>query len=104
MSIPIGVTPTFTLTFDDENLDLTAANHVYVTFKSSSNAVLTKTDSDITVEAKAINVYLSQDETLALKKGSVFIQANWTYGNGSRAASEAVRYSFTDNLLDRVVE
>lgn len=32
MSIPRGTTPTFALTFEDEELDLTQAENVYVTF------------------------------------------------------------------------
>ncbi len=102
MAIPRGVTPTFTLTFDDENLDLTQANHVYVTFRSGTT--LTKADTELTIAAKRIDVYLTQAETLAFRQGPTVIQVNWTYGDGSRAASEAVRYSFVDNLLDKVVE
>ena len=102
MAIPRGVTPTFTLTFTDENLDLTAADHVYVTFKGG--VTITKADSELTIAAKQIDVYLSQEETLAFKQRQVSIQVNWTYANGSRSASEVVGYSFSDNLLDKVVE
>ena len=57
MSIPRGVTPTFTLAFDDENLDLTQAEHVYVTFRNKS--VLTKSDGGLTIAEKQISVYLT---------------------------------------------
>lgn len=102
MAIPRGTTPTFTLTFTEQGLDLTAANHVYVTFKNG--ITLTKSDSDLTIGEKQIDVYLSQEETLAFRNGQTAIQANWTYGDGSRAASNIVRYTLTDNLLNRVVE
>jgi len=100
MAIPRGVTPTFTLTF--EGIDLTQAIHVYVTFRGG--ATITKSDDDLTITATTISVYLTQAETLSLAKGTVSIQANWTYGDGSRAASTIVNYNFTDNLLPKVVE
>lgn len=102
MSIPRGVTPTFTLAFSSEDLDLTQADHVYVTF--SNKITLTKSDSDLDIEAKQISVYLSQEETLSFSEGATAIQVNWTYGDGSRAASEIVRYNFNAQLLNRVVE
>ena len=102
MAIPRGVTPTFTLTFDDEGLDLTQANHVYVTFRNRK--VITKKDADLNVSENSISVYLSQEETLSFRDGDTAIQANWTYGNGSRAASEIVVYRFTEQLYDTVAE
>lgn len=109
MSIPVGVTPTFTLTFDDDNLDLTAADHVYVTFECGL-VELTKADLDLTIAAKQIDVSLTQAETLSFMPASyipnpplVEIQANWTYSNGDRAASDIVKYPFGKQLLDKVV-
>ena len=109
MSIPVGVTPTFTLTFDDDNLDLTATDHVYVTFKSGLTKI-TKSDAQLTVAAKQIDVALTQAETLSFMPASyipnpplVEIQANWTYSNGDRAASDIVKYPFGKQLLDKVV-
>lgn len=61
MSIPRGVTPTFTLTFTD-NIDLTQAEHVYVTFVGGK--AITKSDDDLTVAERQIDVYLTQEETL----------------------------------------
>lgn len=102
MSIPRGVTPTFTLTFESDDLDLTQADHVYVTF--CNKVTLTKSDGDLDIAAKQISVYLSQEETLSFSEGATAIQVNWTYGDGSRAASEIVRYNFNAQLLNRVVE
>lgn len=101
MSIPRGVTPTFSLEFADENLDLTEAEHVYVTFRSSGT--LTKSDGELTVAAKAIQVYLSQAETLAFRQGPVQIQANWVYSDGTRGASTVAACDFSAQLLDEVV-
>ena len=99
-----GCTPTFTFTFPQtSSVDLTQAAHVYVTFVGSRKTI-EKSDTDLTIEAKSVAVYLGQDETLALSDGVVSMQINWTYGDGSRAASEIVRCQLCDNLIERVVE
>jgi len=103
MSVPQYTTPTFTLTFTEQSLDLTQAQNVYVTFRSGMN-VITKSGGDLTVEQKRISVYLSQNETAKFHVGDLEIQANWTTGNGGRVASEKVHYEITDQLLKRVVE
>lgn len=100
--IPRGVTPTFSLTFTDDDIDLTEAAHVYVTFKGGRE--ITKSDGDLTIAEKQIDVYLTQAETLSFRQGGVSIQVNWTYPDGSRGASEIVSYQFTAQLLDKVVE
>ena len=102
MSIPIGTTPTFVLTFTDQDLDLTQAAHVYVDIAGAAD--IEKSDGDLTVEEKQISVYLTQAETLSLGVGTVQIQVNWTGVNGTRAASEIVTYYMGANLLNRVVE
>ena len=98
-----GTTPTFTFTFpNDSGVDLTQAAHVYVTFKGEKT--IEKSDADLTIAAKQVEVYLTQEETLTLSHGVVSIQINWTYSNGSRAASEIVQYTFSGNLAGRVLE
>ena len=103
MSVPSWTTPTFTLTFTQQGLDLTQAHNVYVTFRSGQN-VITKTGEDLTIAEKEIGVFLSQAETGMLAPGMVEIQANWTTGDGGRAASEIVRYEFSPQLLKAVIE
>lgn len=103
MAISKGTTPTITLTFTEQTLDLTQAAHVYVSFRGLGNSI-EKSDTDLTIAQKSIGVYLTQDETLSLHEGDVLIQANWTYPDGSRAASEIVKYKITDNLIERVIE
>lgn len=101
MAVARGTTPTFELTFTDEELDLTQASHVYVTFKSAG-LTLTKKDEDLIVEEKKIQVFLSQADTLQLYEAK--IQANWTTAGGVRAASEIITYKLDDQLLEKVVE
>ena len=102
MAAAIGTTPTFVLTFEDEELDLTQMANVYVTFQSGGRTI-TKTGEDLTIEPKEISVWLSQEETLAFSE-KVLVQANWTMNGGMRAASDIVTYSMSDQLLRKVVE
>ena len=103
MSVARGTTPTYVLTFNDDTLDLTAANNVYVTFKKNSKT-LTKTGEDITVAEKQIEVYLTQQETLSFSTGGVKVQANWTTVGGRRASSEVVTVGLSEQLLEKVIE
>ena len=102
MNIPCGTTPTFTLIFTDQNLDLTEAEHVFVNFKGMTE--IEKQDSDLVISAKQISVFLSQEETLSLSMGRVAVQANWTYSDGTRAASNIVMCNVSENLLRRAIE
>lgn len=102
MGVPQFTTPTFTLTFSEQGLDLTQAANVYVTFKSGVNTI-TKTGESLTVAAKSISVHLAQNET-AKFTDRVLIQANWTMDGGDRAASNVVEYNISTQLLKKVVE
>lgn len=103
MSIARATTPTFTLTFTEEELDLTQAASVYVTFEQGKKS-LTKTGNDLTISSKQIEVYLNQEETLQFNVGLVRIQANWTMSGGRRASSNVVGYNLTEQLLEEVLE
>lgn len=101
MGIARATTPTFTLTFTEEALDLTQATNVYVTFEQDE-VNFTKTDLD--VAEKQVDVYLSQEETLRFKVGVVNIQVNWTMANGRRACSDVKQVEITKQLLRQVIE
>lgn len=103
MSVARGTTPTYILTFEEESLDLTTANNVYVTFRKGAK-VLTKTGNDIEVQAKQVGVYLNQKETLAFAQGDVKVQVNWTLANGRRAASVVALVNLSEQLLEKVIE
>lgn len=96
-----ATTPTFVLTLPD-TVDLTEPIHFYFTLRQG-NVRIEKTDSDLVIDGQTISVYLSQAETLTLTPGIVKLQLNWTYTNGSRAASEIVSVNVTENLLKEVV-
>ena len=103
MGIARATTPTFTLTFTDEALDLTTASNVYVTFEQDQ-VNFTKKGEDLVVAEKQIDVFLEQEETLRFKVGVVDLQANWTMANGRRASSDVKQVQITKQLLRQVVE
>lgn len=99
-----GTTPTFTLTLpDDSGIDLTQAAHVYFTM-SQGSAIVEKSDSDLTVAALSVDVYLTQADTLRFQIYSdAKIQLNWTYSDGSRACSEIKTVPIGENLHRAVI-
>ena len=101
--VPQFTTPTFTLEFDEESLDLREARNVYVTFTSGLYE-LTKQGQDLVIGEKTIDVFLNQEETGNFKCAEVEIQANWTSFDGKRVGSEVVKYPISKQLLKRVVE
>lgn len=103
MAIPIATTPTITITFTDDELDLTAASGVYVTLKQN-NVELTKTGTDIAVSAKQIELVLEQDDTVKFAEGFVNIQVNWVFPNGKRACSDVQTIQMSRQLLKAVIE
>ena len=102
MGVPQWTTPTFTLQFTEEDLDLTQAENVYVTFKSGGYSI-TKTGEALDVSEKQIDVYLTQEECGGFAVGSVEVQANWTDGAGDRCASYVAEVEITKQLLKRVI-
>lgn len=103
MSVPQFTTPTFVLSFELEELDLTQAANVYVTFATKYKR-FTKTGSDLVIGEKTIGVKLSQSETAQFPNGTIDIQANWTTASGDRAASEVAHYKISEQLLQKVIE
>ncbi len=104
MSVPVGTTPTFVLTFAEATgVNLTNASNVYVTFQNGG-VQITKTGENLTVEALSITVTMTQEEMLQFFKGAVEIQANWTTPDGKRIASEVVNYCLSKQLLMREIE
>ena len=101
-----GITPTFNLTLADETLDLGDATNVYVTFADrTGKTILTKTTQDLVINENTVEVYLSQEETLAFPQ-KVAIQVNWTYdenGTAKRDCSDIAITYFRNNLINEVI-
>lgn len=106
-----GTTPTFTLNMLDEQLDLRNASNVYATFKQK-NVLLTKTGNDLNITVtqesgsykNTCEVYFTQTESLQFTCGSIEVQLNWTYADGSRACSNIVNIAVNNNLVGSVLQ
>lgn len=101
-----GTTPTYIFSPKDENLDMTQAIKVCVTFSNlNGQEIFTKTGTDLSVSAHSVSVYLTQEETLSLPK-RVCAQLNWLYEEGSltkRACSQVLGINTEKNLIDEVL-
>ena len=103
-------TPDYVFRIRDENVDLTQAINVYVTFVQGSYSC-TKTGSDIQVSEKEVRVWLDQDESSVFKASNskVEVQINWTYNRDGqtkigRAATTIKSFQVTRNLLQKAIE
>lgn len=98
-----GTTPTFTFTLSD-SIDLSTMDSVALTFcKPNYVEVLTKQDSDLTINNNSVSVFLDQDETLELPRGKTLVQLNWTYTEDQktkRDCSDILTISVRRNLLN----
>lgn len=101
-----GTTPTYTFTLP-EDIDLSSAESVYVTFsKTNYETILTKQDDELDIGTNTVSVYLTQDETLEFPKGDILIQLNWLYddaGETKRACSEVIMDKVKRNLVNEVI-
>lgn len=101
-----GTTPTYIFKTNDD-IDLTLADKVYVTFSGMDESeIMTKTDDDLEVATNTIEVYLTQQETLSFPNGKIKVQINWLYGEGGkakRACSQKMTIDAQKNLLDRTL-
>lgn len=94
-----GTTPTLILTLP-EGTDFTGCT-VYVTLADQTKKEILRT-TDIDIDENVISLYLSQEQTLALP-WLVYVQVNWTYGDGKRACSNIVAFDTKRNLINEVL-
>ena len=95
-----GLTPTITVTVGND-IDLTEAAHIYVSFKQGKK--LLKLTDGFDVTEHQVDIYLEQADTLSFDPGSVEIQLNWTFSSGQRAATKPVVLSVAPNHLLEVL-
>lgn len=103
-----GTTPTFILTLED-NVDLSSASDVFVTFADARNrrVLLTKSNDDIQMQDNILRVRLTQQETLGFPVGEILIQLNFLQQDGSetnRYCSTIAKTRWEQNLLNEVLE
>lgn len=98
-----GTTPTFTLTLP-ETIDLSEAEHVIFTIEQLGHAV-SKNENEMTINAHEVTVRLGQEDTLYFNDAfDVMIQLNWTYADGTRAATRIKTIKAQINLYKDVIE
>lgn len=104
-----GTTPTFTFTIRNEDIDLGAAENVYVTLAQGSK-LIEKTGADLEIETRTVSVFLTQKESLQLLEGSnCEVQINWTYLDLDgetirRAATKVKSIPISKQLLRREIQ
>lgn len=96
-----GTTPTVKYTFKKVN----TANLItaYFTAKQGSDIIIEKSLSNAEVGTGYISWVLSQEETLALKRGAVTFMLNWKIADGTRGASPEHRLNVVENHKDEVI-
>ena len=103
MKIARATTPTIICTFENEELDFTTAAHVYFIISQSGQRII-KSDDELTIEEKTIEVYLSQQDTLQFNSFKPCeIEVNWTFSNGDRGKSEIINIEIDKTLLPEVL-
>lgn len=104
-----GTTPTFTFTIKNDVVDLTTALTIIVCIKQSGKKI-EKTGDDISVTAKTVSLWLTQQESLKLTPGvTASVQINWTYpnpngGSPRRAATKPKTFIVDEQFIERVIE
>lgn len=99
-----ATTPTFVLTLPS-TIDLGDADHVVFTIEQDGYSVTKDETSGLTVSANVATVVLTQEDTVAFsKERKARIQLNWTYSDGSRAATDIKEIDVGENLYKDVIE
>ena len=96
-----ATTPTFILTLPN-TVDLSQASKVVFTAAQEQYTV-EKTGNALTIDGQTVSVYLTQAETLKLHAGTLKLQLNWVYADGSRACSNVVSIRVNENLVKKVI-
>lgn len=98
-----GTTPTIVINVTGE--DFSGAT-MYVTLEQG-NTQLTKTNTDVvvtpTTDGSTVQIFLSQEETLAFTNGSARIQIRWIDSGGNAQASPIKAIEISPILLDGVI-
>ena len=98
-----GTTPTNTFSVD---VDLRDAEVVYLTYKQGSKITLEKEKGDLEIDEDEVRVYLTQEETLALKFGGntpVRMQFRARYADGNAIKSNIMQATVEEILKDGVI-
>ena len=95
-----GTTPTNTFTVDT---DLTTAVAVFVTYRQGGQVLVEKSIDDLTITSTAVEVTLTQEDTLAFAQGTVQMQIRAKFGDGAAIASNIIVAPVDQILKDGVI-
>ena len=92
-----GTTPTHTFETD---IDLSAAEVMYITYKQGDTVIMEKSIEDINVSPDKVEIYLTQEDTLAFAEYSkVSIQIRVRFPDGMAIASNII-----DTTAERILK
>lgn len=97
-----GTTPTLEIKIT--GIEVSELEIIYITLSQHKNQV-TKSTEDITVDEIANKLYvpLSQEDTLALQRGYVYVQMRAVAKDGQAVASEIVMKTMEEILKEGVI-
>lgn len=96
-----GTTPTHTFNTD---LDLTAAEVIYITYQQECQNLLELTGDRIARDINKVTVTLTQEETLAFAEDQpVYIQIRAKFGDGEAIASNIIKVDAREILKDGLI-
>lgn len=97
-----GTTPTFIFTFP-EGFHPGDASKIIITFSTARQTVLELDENYITIDEDTLEVYLNQNQTISFPDGSLRVQINFVYSDGSRVATEIATINWYRNLHNEVI-
>ena len=101
-----GSTPTYRFIMP-EDVDLTEADNVYVTFSREDGVeLITKSTADLVIKSAYVEASLTQEESLSFPTDDIKVQLNWTYKSGNitkRGCSNILTIKSCNNLKNEVL-
>lgn len=95
-----GTTPHIECTV--EGIELNTLDIVWLTLKQGDYTI-TKDKSDMVIDGNKIKIWLTQEETLKYKNGSVSVQFRGRYGDEA-VASDIKTFRVEEILRDGIIE
>lgn len=96
-----GTTPTIII---DTEVDLTLYDAVWLTIEDNKGTEITIEDESLTITADSITATLTQEQTLALTAGALYIQIRALSPDGIAIASDIMFCTLDSILKDGVIE
>lgn len=90
-----GTTPTHTFTIPDD-IDISAWVVIYITYSQFGRTQLEKNIDEININEQVLSVHLTQEETLAFKKGAAGVQIRARDAVDEAYASEEMPFTVQD--------